>query len=76
MGSLLYLTPTRLDLMFTTGLLSRFMTKPSNIHTETAKRVLRYLKGTSKFGVMLVGSIDDMKITCSYVFRLGSGMFT
>ena len=31
-GSLLYLTTTRPDIMYATSLLSRFMHKPSNVH--------------------------------------------
>ncbi|KAK9697999.1 hypothetical protein RND81_08G075800 [Saponaria officinalis] len=48
-GSLLYLTATRPDLMFATNLLSRFMSKQSEVHMGTANRVLRYLKGTLEF---------------------------
>ncbi|KAF2302128.1 hypothetical protein GH714_032881 [Hevea brasiliensis] len=51
-GSLLYLTTTRPDLMFTTSLLSKFMNSPSNSHFMVAKRVLKYLKGTSDYGVL------------------------
>lgn len=51
-GSLLYLTTTRPDIMYATSLLSRFMHKPSNIHYGVAKRVLRYIKGTKDYGIM------------------------
>ncbi|XP_047335591.1 secreted RxLR effector protein 161-like [Impatiens glandulifera] len=51
-GSLLYLTITRPDIMYTTGLLSRFMHRPSKIHLGVAKRVLRYIKGTMEYGLM------------------------
>lgn len=50
-GSLLYLTASRPDLMYAASLLSRFMQSPSNIHFAAAKRVLRYLKGTVKLGI-------------------------
>lgn len=48
-GSLMYLTSTRPDLMFATSLLSRYMSKPTNVHLQVAKKILRYLKGTSGF---------------------------
>ena len=47
-GSLLYLTASRPDILFVVSLLSRFMHSPRDTLT-TAKRVLRYIKGTSKF---------------------------
>jgi hypothetical protein len=43
-GSLLYLTATRPDLMYAASLLSRFMTNPSQTHFVTAKRALRYIR--------------------------------
>ena len=86
-GSLLCLTATRLDLMFLVGLLSRFMSSPSNIHMEIYKRILRYIKETSDLGiryskiggVCLIGyadsdwveSANDMKINFDYVFSIG-----
>eukprot|EP00253_Pinus_taeda_P004431 PITA_04431 len=50
-GSLNYLTTTRLDISFIVGILSRFMQKPCEGHWYTAKRVLSYLKGTQDFGI-------------------------
>ncbi|KAK3040897.1 hypothetical protein RJ639_027892 [Escallonia herrerae] len=44
-GSLRYLTCTRPDILFSVGLVSRFMEAPSSIHMKAAKRILRYLKG-------------------------------
>ena len=91
-GSLLYLTTTRPDLMFTASLLSRFMHSPSQVHFGVAKRVLRYVKGTADYGIWFTpsengllqgycdsdwaGSVDDMKSTSGYVFSLGSGVFS
>lgn len=45
-GSLLYLTETRPDLMFSAGLFSRYTTFSSNVHMGIARRVLRYLHET------------------------------
>uniref|UniRef100_A0A6N2MMZ3 Reverse transcriptase Ty1/copia-type domain-containing protein n=1 Tax=Salix viminalis TaxID=40686 RepID=A0A6N2MMZ3_SALVM len=59
-GSLLYLTATRPDLMFPAGLLSRFMSSPSNVHMGIAKRVPKYIKGTSDLdiGYSKAGGVD------------------
>ena len=91
-GSLLYLTTTRPDIMYATSLLSRFMQKPSQIHYGVGKRILRYLQGTKEFGIWYkimtnsrmigytdsdwAGLIDDMKSTSGYAFSLGSGIFS
>ncbi|KAM1699812.1 hypothetical protein ACFX2K_031115 [Malus domestica] len=91
-GSLLYLTATRPDIMYTASLLSRFMHSPTNKHYGTAKRVLRYIKGTLDYGLeyvkgknaMLIGfcdsdwggSVDDSKSTSGYAFSFGSGVFS
>ncbi|KAM1794490.1 hypothetical protein ACFX11_034959 [Malus domestica] len=66
-GSLLYLTATRLDIMYAASLLSRFMHNPTRIHMGTAKRVLRYISGTLDYGIkyekgekaILVGFCDS-----------------
>ncbi|KAB2608298.1 hypothetical protein D8674_011466 [Pyrus ussuriensis x Pyrus communis] len=91
-GSLLYLTATRPDIMFGTSLLARFMHGPTKKHMGTARRILRYIQGTMDFGIEYVkgkstvligycdsdwaGSIDDMKSTSGYAFSLGSGVFS
>ncbi|CAL8992699.1 unnamed protein product [Prunus brigantina] len=51
-GSLMYLSATRPDMMFVISLLSRFMEAPTILHFQAAKRVLHYLKGTTDFGVL------------------------
>ncbi|KAL6325072.1 hypothetical protein AAG906_022280 [Vitis piasezkii] len=45
-----------------------FMSSPSNVHMGVAKRVLKYVKGTTNLGIC----IDDMKSTLGYVFTIGS----
>ncbi|KAI5320266.1 hypothetical protein L3X38_039974 [Prunus dulcis] len=91
-GSLIYLTATRPDVMFASSLLARFMHNPSKKHMGTAKRVLRYIQGTLDFGIEFAkgktatligycdsdwaGSEDDMRSTSGYAFTLGSGMFS
>ena len=91
-GSLLYLTATRPDIMFAASLLARFMHNPTKKHMGTTKRVLRYIQGTMNYGIayekgkwaVLIGycdsdwsgSEDDMRSTSGYAFNLGSGAFS
>ncbi|XP_052477238.1 secreted RxLR effector protein 161-like [Gossypium raimondii] len=90
-GSLLYLTATKPDIMFAVSVLSRYMNCCNDQHFQAAKRVLRYIKGTIGHGVLFkraksmkligyadsdwAGSCDDMKSTSGYAFSLGSSMF-
>ncbi|XP_070028882.1 secreted RxLR effector protein 161-like [Nicotiana sylvestris] len=48
-GTLLYLTSSRLDIVFSVGLCARFPTNPKESHLTTVKRILRYLKSTIDF---------------------------
>ena len=52
-GKLIYLTITRPDICFSVQLLSQFMQKPTTVHLQSAKRVLRYLSGTISQGILL-----------------------
>jgi len=49
-GSLRYLVNTRPDLAFAVGVVGRFMEAPSKEHWAAIKHILRYLKGTIKYG--------------------------
>jgi len=46
-GSLLYLTASRPDIVFGVGLCAHFQSKPNETHLKAIKRILRYLKHTS-----------------------------
>jgi hypothetical protein len=88
-GSLMYLTVTRPDLMFVVCLASRFMANPTELHFQVVKRVLRYIRGTVELGIfykrrgdrMLLaytdsdyaGDVCDRKSTSGYVFSLSGG---
>ncbi|CAL8137033.1 unnamed protein product [Prunus armeniaca] len=66
-GSLLYLTTTRLDIMLSASLLARFMHKPSKKHYGAPKRVLRYVQGTIDFGIEYVHSVALSTAEAEYV---------
>ncbi|XP_070013943.1 uncharacterized protein [Nicotiana sylvestris] len=46
-GSLLYLTASRPDIVFSVGLCARFQANPKESNLTTVKRIPRYLKGTT-----------------------------
>ncbi|GJX54704.1 hypothetical protein Tco_0283073 [Tanacetum coccineum] len=46
-SSLLYLTASRPDIMFSVCLCSRFQEAPKTSHLEAVKRIFRYIKGTT-----------------------------
>jgi hypothetical protein len=87
-GSLMYLTTTRNDIMFVVILILRFMETPKSTHWQAGKRIMRCVARTTDFGIRytsslnfeligytdsdFAGSIDDRKSTYGYVFSLGS----
>ncbi|GJX63566.1 putative ribonuclease H-like domain-containing protein, partial [Tanacetum coccineum] len=50
-GSLMYLTSSRSDIMFSVCACSRFQVQPKVSHLYTVKRIFRYLKGQPKLGL-------------------------
>ena len=88
-GSLMYLTETRPNIMYIVGSISIFMETPKETHWQAAKRILRYVNGMNGYGIFYsssenfnltgytdsdwVGSVDDRKSASGYVFHLGSG---
>ena len=50
-GSLMYLTATRPDIMHVVSVISRHMECPTEIHLLATKRILRYLQGIKEFGL-------------------------
>ncbi|GJU47853.1 retrovirus-related pol polyprotein from transposon TNT 1-94 [Tanacetum coccineum] len=50
-GSLMYLTASRPDLVFAVCMCARYQSKPTKKHLEAVKRVFRYLQGTINMGL-------------------------
>jgi hypothetical protein len=53
---LCYLTCTRLDILFGAGLVSRFIEIPRFSRLQAAKRILRFVKGISTYGLFYPSS--------------------
>ncbi|XP_070029735.1 secreted RxLR effector protein 161-like [Nicotiana sylvestris] len=87
-GSLLYLTANRPDIVFSVGLCARFQSNTKESHLKASKRILRYLKGTQDLALYypsgdsfnLIGYADadyagyfvDRKSTAGMAHFLGS----
>nr|GEX57573.1 retrovirus-related Pol polyprotein from transposon TNT 1-94 [Tanacetum cinerariifolium] len=50
-GSLMYVTPSRPDIMFATCMCARYEENPNEHHVSAVKRIFRYLKGTINLGL-------------------------
>ena len=80
-GSLLYLIASKLDIMFVVCLCARFQANPKESHLKAAKRILKYLKGTTNVGlwypshspIHLIGYSDSNFAGCKLVQKSTSG---
>jgi hypothetical protein len=86
-GSLLYVTGSRPNVMQVVGQVARFQEVPKESHVLAIKRIFIYLKGTEEFGLWYpkgkdlsliaytsadwVGCIDDRRSTSGAAFYLG-----
>jgi len=86
-GSLIYLTGTRPDIMHVVGIVGRFQANPKESHLQAVKRIFKYLQGTQNYGLWYprgidltlhaytdadwVGSMDDRKSTSGGAFFMG-----
>ncbi|XP_049379801.1 secreted RxLR effector protein 161-like [Solanum stenotomum] len=91
-GSLMYLTASRPDIVFSVGMCARFQAAPKESHLKAAKRILRYLKGTQDLVLFyptddsfdLIGYVDadyvgflvDRKSTSGMAHFLGSALIS
>jgi hypothetical protein len=76
-GSLLYPTASRLDIMQAVGLVGRFQSNPKETHVFVVKRIFRYLQSTVDYGSWYTDAdwtktIDDRKNTIGGALFLGS----
>lgn len=57
-GRLIYLTTTRPDFAYAVSVLSQYMSKPLGNHWNATKSILRYLQGTTDYGIIYANSSD------------------
>jgi histone deacetylase 1/2 len=89
-GALQYLTLTRPDISYAVNKVCQFLHAPTSVHWSAVKRILRYVRGTVKFGLkirrsksMLVsafsdadwaGDVDDRRSTGGFAVYLGENL--
>jgi len=61
-GSLLYLTASRLDITFVVGVCAKYQAEPKMSHLTQVKRILKYIKSTSDYGILYSHSEGSMVI--------------
>ncbi|GKA77141.1 retrovirus-related pol polyprotein from transposon TNT 1-94 [Tanacetum coccineum] len=64
-GSLMYLTSSRPDLIHAVCLCARYQAKPTEKHLQAVKRIFQYLKGTINMGLWVLCSnpMDALQLT-------------
>ena len=60
-GKLIYLAHTRPNIAYVVGVISQFVHKPQENHMDATLRIVRYLKGTAGYGVLLRKN-DDLEV--------------
>ncbi|XP_065630583.1 secreted RxLR effector protein 161-like [Quercus suber] len=87
-GSLLYLTVSRLDISYSVGVCARYQANPKESHMIALKRIIKYVKTTAEFGMWYskdtngvlagysdadwAGNADDRKSTSGGCFYVGN----
>ena len=89
-GSLLYLTTSRLDISYSVGVCARYQVNLKESHITALKRIIKYVKTTAEFSVWYsndtndvlagyfdadwAGNADDRKSTSRGCFYVGSNL--
>ena len=87
---MLYLTTSRLDIYFSVGVSVRYQANLKESHITVVKRIIRYVNGTSNYGIWFskdtnfvlvvysdanwAGNVDDRKSTFGRCFYLGNNL--
>jgi len=90
MGSLIYMTITRLDLSYVVGVVSQFMQTPKKPHLDAVRRILRYIKHILQSGIFYetktqlqvhgytyadwASNVSNKRLIGGFMFSFGSGV--
>ncbi|KAE8657094.1 hypothetical protein F3Y22_tig00116997pilonHSYRG00993 [Hibiscus syriacus] len=61
-GALLYACHTRPDIVYSVSKVAQFMHEPRESHLQAAKRILRYLAGTTEYGLLFKPSKETLRV--------------
>ena len=91
-GSLFYLTVSRLDICYSVGVCARYQSNPKESHITAVKKIIRYVSGTLDYGIWYskdsnvsltgfsdanrTGNVDDRKCTSGDYFYLGNNLIS
>jgi hypothetical protein len=91
-GGLQYLTLTWLDISFAVNKVCQFLSQPTDVHWESVKRILRYVKGTLTTGLRIykssstvisiftdadwAGCVDDRRSTSGFAVFVGANLIS
>ena len=89
-GSFLYLTASRPDISYSVGVYARYQANPKESHMIALKRIIKYVKTATEFGVWYskdtndilagypdadwAGNADDRKSTSGGYFYVGNNL--
>ena len=59
-GNLLFLTTSRPDISYNVGVCTWYQANPKESHLTTIKRIIKYIKSTSNFGVWYGKDTNDV----------------
>ena len=59
-GSLLYLIASRPDISYSVGVCARYQANPKEFHMTSLKRIIKYVKTTTKFGAYYSKDTSDV----------------